>query len=118
MLPRTSPALWGERAGNPPMPGLLPPVAALGSNVLSGVIEFYQEPDGKVRRHYYDREYISMAGRLAEMMGKAPAERAKWRWINYYGPTGTIPVVLYANVLGTNELPPLTFSKKFVFVAK
>ncbi len=107
-----------ETEGKPPVDELVRPVAALGPSVPSGVIEFYQEPDGKVRRHYYDREYISMAGRLAEMMGKAPAERAKWRWINYYGPTGTIPFVLYANVLGTNELPPLTFSNKFVFVGK
>ncbi len=80
-----------ETAGKPPMPELLRPVAVLDSNALSGVIDFYQEPDGKVRRHFsYHPEYISMAWRLAEMMGKAPAPRAKWRWINYYGPPGSI----------------------------
>src|SRR5258708_8420072 len=113
MLPRTSPALWGERAGNPPMPGLLPPVAALGSNVLSGVIEFYQEPDGKGRRHYYDRDYLSMAWRLAEMMGKAPPERAKRGSINYYGPSGTIDHVPYAAAPSTTGIPPITSSTTF-----
>ncbi len=107
-----------ETAGKPPMDELLRPVAVLDSNALSGVIDFYQESDGKVRRHFYHPDYISMAWGLAEMLGKAPAQRAKWRWINYYGPAGSIDHVPYAAALATNELPPLTFSSKFVFVGK
>jgi adenylate cyclase len=44
------------------------------------------------------------------------AERSRERWVNYYGPPGTLPRISYHLALDTNATPESVFDGKVVFV--
>jgi CHASE2 domain-containing sensor protein len=76
------------------------------------------EMDGVVRRQYYGEDYTNLAWQAAAILGAAPADRARERWINYYGPGGTIPHLSYSQVLRPSGVFPEVISGKVVFVGK
>ncbi|HEY3762947.1 MAG TPA: adenylate/guanylate cyclase domain-containing protein [Verrucomicrobiae bacterium] len=91
-----------------------------------GFVELNPDNDFIVRRHLHappDKagdSYSSFTWETAKMLGapvtKGPDTRYAERWINYYGPPGTIPSVSYYKALDTNQVPPGAFSNVVVFV--
>lgn len=91
-----------------------------------GFVELDPDSDFMVRRHLHappDRagdSYSSFTWEAAKMVGapvtKGPDTRYTERWINYYGPPGTIPSVSYYKAFDTNQVPPGAFSNLVVFV--
>src|SRR6185436_4625437 len=96
------------------------PVDAIGSNALWGIVELPSIEIGgsSTRRqpNYVDR--TNLAWQAAIAFGKAPADRLAARWLNYYGPEGTLPTVSYYRALGSNFLRPEFFTGKAVFVGE
>jgi CHASE2 domain-containing sensor protein len=71
-----------------------------------------------VRRHYPGTEQVpSLPWEAARLIGaeltRQPSNRLVQHWLNYYGPSGTLPNVSYCEI--TNQ-PPRYFKDKFVFV--
>jgi adenylate cyclase len=92
-----------------------------------GMVQVMPDQDFVVRRHYHvpasrdDDLYSSLSWELARVSGAAsaqdPQKRYVERWINYYGPPGTIPSVGFHTALETNDFCPAGwFSNKVVLV--
>lgn len=115
MVVRTS-----RSEGQPPSWRILRPVNAIGSNVLWGIVELPLEPGSPaiVRRHSNFVNLTNLAWQAAVLFGKAPRDRLTPRWLNHYGPAGTLPTVSYYRALATNLLAPDFFAGKTVFVGK
>jgi adenylate cyclase len=116
------------------------PAAGGGWTLIRGVPAFYDaaagcgmtqmtpDQDFVVRRHFHvpeDRDYdlySSLSWELARVSGakiaQEPQQRYAERWINYYGPPGTIPNISFQLALQTNDLicPVGFFSNKIVLV--
>jgi CHASE2 domain-containing sensor protein len=76
------------------------------------------EMDSVVRRQFYIENWTNLAWQTAVILGAAPADRTKDRWINYYGPKGAIRFDLYSPVLDAGAALPIDVSNKVVFVGK
>jgi CHASE2 domain-containing sensor protein len=76
------------------------------------------EEDKTIRQHYRDKICLapSVAWTAAELtMTNPPSDPTLDRWVNYYGPPGTIPFFSYYQVF-SNTVPPGALSNKVVFV--
>src|SRR5205814_1809548 len=51
----------------------------------------------------------------ADVVAAVPAQASQKKWLNYYGPSGTVPHLSYSDALSTN-IPAMLFSGKAVFV--
>lgn len=103
-------------AGQPEKVELTRAVQPIASAAAWGVVEMPIEADERIRRHYSDALYTNLSWQAASLLGKAPEGPAKERWINYYGPPGTIPHLSYAQVLEAGAIDPDYFTNKMVFV--
>jgi adenylate cyclase len=91
-----------------------------------GFVEVIPDADFTVRRHLHvppEKEadsYSSLNWEAAKFVGAAAAQnpdgRFTERWLNYYGPTNTIPGISFRRAIETNEVPLGAFSNKVVFV--
>ena len=71
-----------------------------------------------VRRHeLHDPAAPALAWRAAQLVQAMPPASAPPRWINYYGPPGSLPSFSYADVL-RDRLPSEVFSNKVVFIGR
>src|SRR5207247_2035763 len=84
-----------------------------------GVAEVADE-DEIVRQHYrvgtHSTNIVSLAWRTAQL-ARAGRMPDPWtpRWLNYYGPPGSLPWVSYVQVI-SNTVPLATLSNKVAFV--
>ena len=95
------------------------------TNAHYGSVMVSPDEDGVVRSHlhYLDGRLqdapASLSWAAAKLIGLEAAQDSAGqfieRWINYYGPPGTIPNAPYARAL-ENDLPPGFFHDKVVFV--
>jgi CHASE2 domain-containing sensor protein len=90
---------------------------AIGTNAVWGIVEQFAGTDLAIRQHYYHPDYPSLAWKVSELVGHAPADPARPRWINYYGARGALRQASYFQVL-SNDLAPDFFANKVVFVGK
>jgi len=80
------------------------------------------DSDDVVRKHRHGWENVpSLSWKLASLLGadatKAANAQHQERWLNYYGPRGTLPSIPYYKVLATNDPAlPGFFRNKVVFV--
>lgn len=91
-----------------------------------GFVQVVPDEDFMVRRHFHvpDQKeadsYSSLTWEAARIAGASvtgdPDNRFQQRWINYYGPFGTIPGVSFSHAISTNQVPLGAFSNKVVFV--
>lgn len=92
-----------------------------------GFVQLKTDQDFVVRRHLHvpphpDAEnFSSLSWQTAHWLGqpvtRQPENRGVERWMNYYGPPGTIPAVSFYRALAVNESCPAGyFSNKVVFV--
>jgi adenylate cyclase len=101
----------------------LPTEALRDAAAQIGSAEVNPSPDLMVRRHYHGATedlLASLSWATATLVG-APAttnenDRFRDRWINYYGPPGTLASVSYHRALDTNATPDTVFSNKVIFV--
>ena len=101
--------------GEPIIGRLRNAVQPLASAAPSGVVELPVDTDGTIRRHFYNEHYTNLAWQTATVLSHAPPESEVPRWINFYGPSGTIPHLSYSQVLN-GALPFDAVSNKVVFV--
>jgi CHASE2 domain-containing sensor protein len=94
---------------------LLKPFPALLAVARFGVVDLDADPDQRVRRHYVNRHYESLAWQAAEMVGAAPGDRLHPRWIKFYGSLNRIS---YVDLLQATNLPANYFAGDVVFVGK
>ncbi len=120
-------AEYGLTADNNPT--LYPPYDPFFNAAAAvGFVELEPDDDFTVRRHLHlppekDNEadsYSSFTWEAAKIVGAPVAQddanRSAERWVNYYGPPGTLPAFSYHLALDTNAMPIGTFSNKVVFV--
>jgi adenylate cyclase len=92
-----------------------------------GFVQLQTDQDFIVRRHLHvppdpDAEnFSSLTWQAAHWLGspatRKPENRDRERWMNYYGPPGTIPEISFYRALEPNESCPAGyFSNKVVFV--
>jgi len=91
-----------------------------------GIVQFQADQDFMVRRHLHvpsrDAEnFSSLSWQTANLLHTPETQNSEnrfaERWMNYYGPPGTIPGVSFHRALETNEFCPSGFfSNKVVFV--
>jgi adenylate cyclase len=109
------------------LPTLYPPYDPFAEAAAAlGFVELTPDDDFMVRRalHVPPDEnadsYSSLSWETARIIGvkiaQDPNERFKTRWLNYYGPPGTIPHISFHRALDTNTVPIGAFSNKVVFV--
>ena len=90
-----------------------------------GISQLDNRPDFEVRRHYHGPMatadvILSESWAVASLCGAAeaqdPAHRPRERWVNYYGPPGSLVGVGLHHAILPDGLPPGYFSNKVVFV--
>ena len=92
-----------------------------------GLVQLAADQDFEVRKHFhvppgkFDDQYSSMSWGIARLAGiqfaQDPQERYRERWINHYGPPGTVPNISFVLALETNDFCPAGFfSNKVVAV--
>jgi CHASE2 domain-containing sensor protein len=102
--------------GQPVVGTFLHAVEPLGSAAPWGVAELSLDNDGTIRRHYNNEQYTNLSSQAALAGGFANADSKQNRWINYYGPAGTIPHVSYYQVLENGATLSDVISNRVVFV--
>jgi len=118
-------AEYGLTADN--LPTMYPPFDPFYEAAAAvGFVELVTDEDFTVRRHLHvppekaADSYSSLTWEAAKIAGapitKNPNERFTERWLNYYGPPGTIPNISFHRAIDTNEIPIGAFSNKVVFV--
>jgi adenylate cyclase len=98
----------------PPFDLLLDAAGGIGS------VEVIPGGDMVVREHTPETQVPSLSWAAAEA-SRAPvatnqAAREAHRWLNYYGPPGTIPSRSYADVLDPSVVPDSVFKDRAVFI--
>jgi CHASE2 domain-containing sensor protein len=83
-----------------------------------GLADLRKDTDETIRYHPYDPRYTVLAWKVAEGLKQAPENKAGPRWINYYGPPGSIPSLSYYQVLEPEAVPDPILSNKVVFVGE
>ncbi len=94
------------------------PFPQLREVVSWGIAEAAQD-DRSIRQHYHrvDLDMPSMAWRVAERtMTHPPTAAYAPRWINYYGPPGSIRHYSCFETFETNRIPVAALSNQVVFV--
>jgi CHASE2 domain-containing sensor protein len=82
-----------------------------------GHTQMMLDNDDKIRRPYYDKNLTNLAWTVAQVVGRAPQDHTRVRWLNFFDrPPNGIPVVSYHRALDPGALPPNTFSNKVVFI--
>ena len=95
-----------------------------------GFVELTTDEDFTIRRHLHvppqkpgqkaADSYSSLSWEAAKLVGATaagnPDERLTERWLNYYGPRGTILNISFHRALDTNAVPLGAFGNKVVFV--
>jgi adenylate cyclase len=105
-----------------PMEKIRRPLESFATNAASwGLATMACHDDNTVRVFYPGTpELPSLSWRAAELAGAAvcqpPDTRGQERWLNYYGPTRSIPHVSYHQAWYTNGTAPGFFRNKMVFV--
>ena len=101
----------------------LPTEALRDAAAQIGSAELKPSADLVVRSHYHGASedlLTSLSWAIASLLGaevtKHEKERFRERWINYYGPAGTLPSVSYYRALDTNATKDAIFHGKVVFV--
>jgi len=98
---------------------LVPPFPDLRAVTKWGLVERAQA-DYSIRRHYLPPPQHGLATLAecvaAEIGGRQLPLRDRVRWINYYGPPGTLPYHSYCEAISEEVLPASTFSNKVVFI--
>jgi CHASE2 domain-containing sensor protein len=104
--------------GRPPALRVLRPLSTIGAGASWGIVEWPAEAGkgGTVRRHSNYLDFTNLAWQAAVAFGKAPSDRLTPRYLNFYGPEGTVPTVSYHRALNASLLPPDFFARKAVFV--
>ena len=72
--------------------------------------------DGVIRRHSTPGGGLTMAARVAQLLGKPSTNALYSQWLNYYAPKLALPEVSYEQVLRGAE-PPGVFKGKIVLVS-
>ncbi len=96
------------------------------TNAHYGLVVLHPDSDFMIRQHYHHLEGRiegappSLSWTAARMAGvkfaEDPAEQLVERWVNYYGPPGTIPNVSYERAFYGDGVPPGYFRDKVVFI--
>lgn len=100
---------------------MIPPIELfLASAAGIGSAEVRPSPDLVVREHTPEEELPSLSWAAAELLG-APATtnnavRSQPRWMNYYGPPGSVPSASYVDALDPAAAPDKFFRGKVVFI--
>jgi adenylate cyclase len=86
-----------------------------------GLANVDPDGDGAMRKLPVGNDTVESGGWVAARLLGAPetrndAGRLRERWLNYYGPPGSIPAVNYDHALQTDGLPPGFFRGKIVVV--
>lgn len=103
---------------------LYPPAEQFATNAAAWAdVQQPVDVDGAIRRHLPTATPPhSLAWATAKLASATAAqqdeEANRVRWINYYGPPGTIPTVSYHQALLTNGVPAGFFKDKVVFVGQ
>ncbi len=95
---------------------VLRPTDALATNSVSGIVNWHTESDQIIRRPFVDKDYTNLAWQAAVAFGRAPPNRLKQRWLNCYGPGGTLSQASYYRGSTPGLLPTNYFVGKAVFV--
>jgi CHASE2 domain-containing sensor protein len=111
-------ALWERQVDPFERKRLKAPDQIIGSNTLFGLIEFPLGTGLVVRQHNWDENPPGLGWSVANLLGRAPPDPARLRWINYYGPPGTIRSIPYYKVFESEGAAQDLFSGKIVFVGK
>ena len=102
----------GDRLG----PRLLPPFPDLRTNAAWGLVEA-AGTNKAIRSHYASTPgEPSLAWVVAQMTMEKPPDPDTPRWLDYYGPPGTIASYSFYRVLERDHIPLAAFSNKVVFV--
>jgi adenylate cyclase len=90
-----------------------------------GISQLDNRPDFEVRRHYHGPmstaeltlgESWAAANLCGVVEAQDPANRPRERWVNYYGPPGSLPGVGLHQAILSDGVPLGYFSNKVVFV--
>ena len=109
------------------LPTMYPPFDPFSEAAAAlGFVELTPDEDFMIRRTIHvpaeleGDSYSSLSWEAARIAGvkiaQDPKQRFVERWLNYYGPPGTIPSVSFYRALDTNTIPFGAFSNKVVFV--
>jgi CHASE2 domain-containing sensor protein len=107
-----------NRETGPPVVQLLPPVDSIGSNAPWGVVEWPLDQGSApvIRLQFWASDYTSLAWQAAAAAGQAPVNPSTRRWMNYYGPGGTVPNLSYYRALRAEGGETNIFAGKVVFI--
>ncbi len=100
---------------------MIPPIEQLLKNAAGiGSAEVRPSPDLVVREHTPEEELPSLSWAAAELVGAAAttntAARNQQRWMNYYGPPGSVAAVSYVDALDPAAVTDKFFRDKTVFI--
>lgn len=101
---------------------IYPPLPLFRSSAAGwGIALFHIDPDFGVRELCNGSAEVASASWVAaEKMGAAITQqrekRLQKRWLNYYGPSGTLPTVSFHQALYDDGVPPNYFKGKVVFI--
>jgi len=98
-----------------------PTTLLLNSAAGWGVLTWPIDPDNAVRQLYVGDGQIETASWVtARLLGapvtRDPRERLKQRWLNYYGPPGSLASVSFYQALQEDGVAPGFFKDKVVFI--
>lgn len=107
-----------KQEGRPPSMQLLTPAAPLNAPYGIGEWPIDKGSSPIIRRQLNNVTYTNLAWQAAQIFGAAPTERLRNRWLNFYGPGGTLPTISFHRALESNSLAKDFFAGKAVFVGK
>jgi CHASE2 domain-containing sensor protein len=82
-----------------------------------GAVNFPTNLDGRLRQHFApDSAHPSLAWKAAELVGKAPPDPLRPRWLNYYGPRGVLRTIRYDRFLEQPATATNLFAGQVLFV--
>ena len=83
-----------------------------------GLATVEKDHDGRVRRHYVaaNNSHPSLAWKAAELVGQAPADAWRPRWMNYYGGRNTLPFIPYDRFLEQAATDTNLLADRILFV--
>ena len=92
------------------------PTEPIRSAARGGSVDMEIDADRVIRKHAHPSQHgQTLPQAAADLVASVPVRTEQQRWLNYYGPSGTIPHLSYADVVGT-KMQPEFFSGKVVFV--
>ena len=94
------------------------PVDVIRSAASFGITDLIPGTDKVVRMHFYPTRNPGMALKVAEALGKYPTNEVQNRWINYYGPPGSLGKRMSYYQALEPSLSPSYFTGKRVFIGQ